>query len=156
MPGVPAVPFFNSSTPAAPMGYQNVKPQTDGGTPVQMVSFYVPAPMIVFSLQGFPPAVTVFPWICVTRPISFAANFAGSAGQVLTNPTATATFTVKKISSGTTTTIGTIVVSTGGVVTFTTTSGAVQSLITGDLLTLTTPTADATLQGVAFTLTGTS
>jgi hypothetical protein len=32
--------LLNSTTPAAPSGDQNVKPQTDGATPLQSVSFY--------------------------------------------------------------------------------------------------------------------
>ncbi len=91
----------------------------------------------------------------VARAWNIAANFAGSYGACITNPTATATFTINKIVAGATTAIGTMVVSTGGVFTFTTTSGAVQSLAAGNTLQVVAPgTADSTLADASFVLTG--
>lgn len=42
MPNPTAVPLFNSTTPAAPSGYQNTKWQTDGGQPIQQITTNVP------------------------------------------------------------------------------------------------------------------
>lgn len=42
MPNPPAVPFFNSQTPAPTAGYQNAKFQTDGNVPVQSITTEVP------------------------------------------------------------------------------------------------------------------
>jgi hypothetical protein len=107
---------------------------------------------IVCSLAGKPDASEAVLEMTFTRTVNFAGNFSGSYGTVGTNPTSTATYTVNKNGSS----IGTIVVSTGGVVTFTTTSGATQSFAAGDRLDVTAPgTQDATLSDAAFTLAGT-
>lgn len=92
----------------------------------------------------------VFKFIAV-RPCTFADDFAGSKGHVSANPTATANFDIKKNGSS----IGTLSVSTGGVVTFSTT-GTTTSLVAADRLTLVAPTPqDATLTDLAFTFLGT-
>jgi hypothetical protein len=107
---------------------------------------------IVCSLVGKPDAGATVLEITFTRNVAFAGNFSGSQGTVGTNPTSTATYTVKKNGSS----IGTVVVSTGGVVTFTTTSGAAQSFVAGDRMTVTAPSSqDATLSDVAITFAGT-
>lgn len=88
-----------------------------------------------------------------TETVNFAANFGGSVGTVGTNPTGSQTYTVKKNGS----TIGTVTISTGGVVGFTTSGGATESFASGDELTLigTSGSADATLADVSITLQGT-
>ena len=87
-----------------------------------------------------------------TQAVSFAGNFAGSYGSVGSNPTATQTFTVAKNGSS----IGTIAVSTGGVVTFTTTAGAAQSFVAGDRLSITGPASpDISMSDLGFSLAGT-
>jgi hypothetical protein len=107
---------------------------------------------VVVSFVGKPGAAALVFLLTFTRAVAFTGNFSGSAGTVGTNPTATATYTVAKNGSS----IGTIVVSTGGVVTFTTTSGAAQSFASGDRMTVTAPSSqDATLSDAAFTLAGT-
>lgn len=109
---------------------------------------------IVFSLPNKPTANFTYPWETLVRAVGFEANFFGSQGTVGTNPTSSATFTVKNNGM----TIGTIVVSTGGVVSFLTTGSPADSvsLAIGDRLTLTSPTSqDATMADVAFTLRGT-
>jgi hypothetical protein len=84
--------------------------------------------------------------------VTFAGNFSGSQGHVGTNPTATATYTVKKNGSS----IGTVVVGTGGAFTFTTTAGASQSFSVGDYIEVFAPSSpDATMADVNFTLVGT-
>lgn len=81
----------------------------------------------------------------------FADEFAGSRASVGVNPTATFTANIQK--NGTT--VGTVAVSTGGVVTFTTT-GTTVSFAAGDLLTIVAPsTADATIARLRLTLKGT-
>ncbi len=107
---------------------------------------------VVCSLPGKPGASATVLLLTFTRAVTFAGNFAGSAGTVGTNPTATATYTVNKNGSS----IGTVVVSTGGVVTFTTTAGATEFFVSGDRMTITAPSSqDSTLADVAITLAGT-
>jgi len=69
-----------------------------------------------------------------TTAMLIPKDFAGSVGSVGTNPAASATFNVKKNGSA----AGTIVVSTGGVFTFSA-SGSSISLAIGDVLTITSP-----------------
>ena len=107
---------------------------------------------VVVSFVAKPDAAGLIFLLTFPRTVIFAANFAGSVGTVRVNPTATATYTVKK--NGTA--IGTIVVSTGGVVTFTTTAGAAQTFNAGDRMTVEAPSPqDGTLADAAFTLAGT-
>lgn len=78
-------------------------------------------------------------------------NFAGARGYVGINPTATATLTVQKNGSD----VGTISISTTGVVTFNTT-GTTVTFAPGDRLTVIAQTvADATLANSGFTFLGT-
>ena len=107
---------------------------------------------IASGLAGKPGASALVLIFSAPRAVSFAGNFANSKGTAGVNPTVTATYTINKNGSG----IGTIAVSTGGVVTFTTSSGAAQALAIGDRLTVVAPSSqDATLADVAFTLAGT-
>jgi hypothetical protein len=117
------------------------------------VPIYAGGPFdVICSLVGAPTTGQLVFLMTFVRTVNFAGNFTGSAGTVGTNPTATATYTVAR--NGTS--IGTAVVSTGGVVTFTTTSGATESFSSGDILTVTAPSpADATLANAAFTFAGT-
>lgn len=88
--------------------------------------------------------------------ITFAANFAGCAGNVLANPGSTQTFTVKKRHSGVSTNIGTFAVDSSGNFTFTTTSGATQTAVNGDLLYIDAPNPiDGTIAGIFATFVAT-
>lgn len=85
------------------------------------------------------------------RGFSLADDFAGSQGHAGINPTATATFTVKKNGSG----IGTVAISSGGTFTFLTSGGAAETFVAGDRLSIETPTPqDATLENVSIVLLG--
>lgn len=78
-------------------------------------------------------------------------NFTGARGHVGINPTATATLTVQKNGAD----VGTISISTTGVVTFNTT-GTTVSFVPGDRMNvLAQSVADATLANCAFTFRGT-
>lgn len=146
---------FSNTTPAAPAGYSNILWQSDsngnvsgyyaGGTgnnPYDVVCSYV----------GKPGAGATVLILTFTRTVSFPGNFAGSAGTVGANPAASATYLVNK--NGTQ--IGTVVISTSGTFSFTTTSGAAQSFAAGDRLTVTAPASqDSTLSDVAITFAGT-
>lgn len=84
------------------------------------------------------------------RDVEFADDFAGSYAFIGTNPTSTATYSIKKNGSA----VGTMQVTSGGVVTFNTTGGA-TSFTAGDRLTISAPTPqDATLADVSITLAG--
>lgn len=106
---------------------------------------------IGFSYPGLPDdSLEVLKFVAV-RAIDFADDFAGSQGHVGTNPTATATFDVKKNGSA----IGSIQVSTSGTFTFATTGGAV-ALAIGDRLTIVAPSPqDATMADIGIVLLGT-
>jgi hypothetical protein len=87
------------------------------------------------------------------KAFTIPANFGSGAllSYVGTNPTATYAIDVQQ--NGTT--IGTISVSTSGVVTATTTSGAAKSIAAADVLKFVAPgTADATGANMAFTIIG--
>ena len=82
--------------------------------------------------------------------ITLADDFAGSQGDVGTNPAATFTMTVQKNGS----TVGTVAISTGGVFTFATT-GTTVSLVAGDQLKIVAPAGvDASVANVSVTLKG--
>lgn len=86
-----------------------------------------------------------------SRSVDFVDDFVGSEGSVGTNPTSAATIDVQKNASS----IGTISITTGGVVTFVTAGGA-TSFVTGDTLELVNQgTADATMADISITLKGT-
>lgn len=115
---------------------------------------YVDIPFEV--LDGTPPTSSQsLAAYVATEAIDFAIDFAGSQGKVLssgTNPTGTFTAIVKKNGSQ----IGTVVISTGGSFTFTTSGGTTQSLAAGDILETYGPSsADATLILFAWTFRGT-
>lgn len=106
---------------------------------------------ISFSAPFTPAASEIFLVYPCAESFTLPANFAGSVGTVMTNPTATYTMTVKKNGS----TVGTIAISTGGVFTFATSGGVAVSFVSGDRLTIEGPvTADATLKNFGVTLKG--
>jgi lysophospholipase L1-like esterase len=109
---------------------------------------------VPFSIPGTPTASTNYPWITFTRAVTFPANWVGSQGSVTANPTAAKSFTVSQVRSGVTTQIATVAISTAGVVTFTTVGGTPVVTQIADRWIVGTPTADATLAGVAWTAVG--
>ena len=107
---------------------------------------------VVVSFVAKPDAGGLIFLLTFPRPVTFAANFAGSVGTVSVNPSATATYTVQKNGSA----VGSIVVSTGGAVSFTTAGGAAQAFAAGDRMTVEAPSPqDGALADAAFTLAGT-
>jgi hypothetical protein len=87
-----------------------------------------------------------------TEDVLFAADFALSRGGVATNPTATASLSIRKNGSA----VGGIGITTGGVVSFFTSGGTPVSFVAGDVLTVVAQDpADLTLANSAFTLRGT-
>lgn len=105
-----------------------------------------------FFLTGVPAANEILMMHVFTRTVIFADEFAGAYGLIVTNPTATFTLTVKKITAAhVTTTVGTISVSTGGVATFAT-SGTTVTFDPGDAMTVTAQAGvDATFANSTFT-----
>jgi hypothetical protein len=113
-----------------------------GGTQPYDIPFYLP---------GKPPASAVVLKMKFARAVTYPANFSGSKGAAPdVNATATTAFSVKKNGSE----IGTIAVATDGTYTFATSSGSEQSFAVDDVLTVVSPTQDATLEGVSWTLVG--
>jgi hypothetical protein len=80
---------------------------------------------------------------------SVPGNLVGSVGHIGTNPTAS--FTMNVVVNGSN--VGTIVVSTAGVFSFTTTGGNPVALLAGDKITITAPAStDATAADISATL----
>lgn len=104
----------------------------------------------IWSLPGAPAGTTTYPVFVAASGLSFPDDWAASTCKVLTNATATWTATVKKNGSS----VGTVAVATNGVCTFLTSGGA-TAFSSGDYMTITTPTADATLADVMFNFVGT-
>jgi len=104
---------------------------------------------IAFPFSG-KPAASASVYVPMPWALTVPASLAGSVAYCVTNPTATATFTLNRIRSGTPTALGTVQIGTGGAVTL---AGAGGSLVVGDVLQLTAPTSqDATLSDCGVTI----
>jgi hypothetical protein len=104
-----------------------------------------------FSISGLPSDGVEVLHFVAARAIDFPDNFSGSVGHCSVNPTATASFDIKKNGSS----IGSISIDNSGVFTFNTTGGAV-ALAVGDRLTVFAPSPqDATLADVGVLFAGT-
>ncbi len=104
----------------------------------------------VWSLPGAPAGLTNYPFFVASEAVVFPDDFAGSVCHVLANPTAGWEPIIKKNGSS----VGAVIIATDGTCTFSTTGGAL-SLSIGDYLTIDTPAADATLDGVMLNFLGT-
>jgi len=107
------------------------------------------------SFPGTPTAGQLMGKLATVRDISLSANFSGSYGHVGTNPAATFAIDVKDNGSS----IGTISISTGGVFTFSTTSGTAKTVSAGHRLEFYAPAnspADSSIANIAATLKGTA
>jgi hypothetical protein len=108
----------------------------------------------VSSVPGKPSAGQLVLIYTAEATETFPANFTApqSYGSLGVNPTATAVYQIFK----NTTNVGTVSISTSGVFTFATTSGAAFTLNAGDRFTMVAPgSQDATLSDVSITLVGT-
>jgi FlaG/FlaF family flagellin (archaellin) len=93
-------------------------------------------------------------WVMMTDPGTFPANFSGSFGKALVAATASTVLTIKKLSAGVTTTIGTATWGIAGTTpTLATTGGLAQSFLAGDMVGYVFPASpDATLADIAISL----
>lgn len=86
------------------------------------------------------------------RDVTIPANMSGARGRVGVNPTGAVSLTLRDDGVN----IGTVSISTGGVVTFTTTSGTAKVVAAGSILDLVMQsTADATLENIELVILGT-
>lgn len=103
------------------------------------------------SYAGTPTASEVMHRFTVVRDVACPINFAGSAGHVGANPTAS--FAIDVQAAGVS--IGTITIDTAGALTFATTGGLAQVVAAGSLVTFHAPAAvDATITDISVTLLG--
>lgn len=128
-------------------------------TAAGQVQVSIPAPVFHYDLgffvPGLPTANAVAFRHTFVRNVNFAANFAASDGDAMVAATGSAQFTLKKISGGVSSNVGTVTF-TGATPAFASTGGAAVSFAAGDIFELVTPTSqDATLAGVSLTLSGT-
>lgn len=161
MPTPNTIVNWNETTPAKTAGYQNGIFQTDGGSPLEKRTVEYSAPYkVIYAQPGAPLFLSTIILISFDEAVTFAANFAavgtssGATGFCGTHPAGSFTYTFKKNSSGTVTTIGTLVVSTGGVLTFASTGGLAQSFLVNDVLEITVGSVDPNILDVTMTLPG--
>jgi len=115
------------------------------------LEFTIPPYDVGVFLPGIPTNNQLLLQYVFVRTIEFPDEFAGAEGLVGTNPTAAATIDIKK--NGTS--IGTISITTGGVVSFVTAGGSVETFIAGDKLELIAQaSADVSLSDISITLSG--
>lgn len=104
-------------------------------------------PMGGFFFTAPPSANQVLFLHSVTDACTIADNFAGSVGDVGTNPAVTFTMDVSVNGAS----VGTIEISAGGVFSFNTTGGAIN-LVAGDVVKVTAPATPGTAENVSVTL----
>ncbi len=122
-----------------------------GGLSLASGALVGPKIAIPFAFSGLPGAGQMLHYpLLADGLLTIPAGFTGTAVYVGSNPTATATFVLYYVRSGTPTAIGTVAISTAGAATLT--AASAYTAISGDVLRLEAPaTPDATLADVAFT-----
>jgi hypothetical protein len=121
-----------------------------GGGSSAVTAYNVP-----FGFSYTPVASEVLLVHAFSEAVTFQDEWLGSVSYCGTNPTASFTMTIKKISGGVTTTVGTIVVSTGGVATLSTSGSGTLTFNAGDVMRIEAPgVADTTIANFAATFKG--
>lgn len=112
----------------------------------------LPTYTIPFNFMSPPdPSETLFLHV-VNEKVTIPAGFTGFASSIGTNPGSTYTFTVYKNRS---TSIGTIAVTSSGVVTITQVGSGAMVFNSGDTISVVAPAANSTIASSAFTFKGT-
>lgn len=106
---------------------------------------------VSFFFTTAPSASEVLVLFVSEQVFTFPANFVGSQAKGVTNPAATFALDVQKNGAS----VGTVSISTGGVVTMTTSGGSAVIISVGDLMKFVAPIApDASIANWAFTFKG--
>ena len=144
-----ATPFATLLSGIVPNGWLNNQDPATGQDMLNISTALALRPKS-FRFQSKPTATANFIDTFV-ESTTIPANFAGTKVVALTAATATTTFTVKtSIQGAGATTLGTIAISSAGVVTLST--QAAVTLNPGDSIIITTPAQDATLADVCITI----
>jgi hypothetical protein len=126
----------------------------DGASPETFTSYQALIDKLLaydfgFAFGDTPEAGAIIQRVRIGRAITIPANMAGGAGGVATNPDATWDVDVQDDGVS----IGTISVSTGGVVTFTTVGGTAKSVAAGSEINFVAPSSsppEASVAGGSF------
>lgn len=140
------------SSPGA--GHRLVYSLTAGG-PSMPGWTNIPAPDaydVGFSFPAAPDAGEVLGGHVLVRSVTFDGNFAGSQGFVDVNPTGSSAIIDVQVNGAS---VGSITITTGGLISFASTSGNPVAPSAGQLITLVAPDpANAALSGIYITLRG--